>query len=95
MRTILMLFAVVAFLQQAPRYAPVQDGDAHGDPPYLLEEGWVPLLNGKDLTGWKACEAGAKNEWDTTRYPRGSEAPPPQDVRRAAAGLQTGPAVRR
>ena len=45
----------------------IQDGDTHGDPPYLLEEGWEPLLNGTDLAGWKSCEAGAKNEWYTTR----------------------------
>ncbi len=23
------------------------DGEAHGDPPYLLEQGWTSLLNGK------------------------------------------------
>ncbi len=28
------------------------DGEVHGDPPYLLEEGWTSLLNGKDLSGW-------------------------------------------
>ncbi len=32
---------------------PVNDGNHHGDPPYLLEEGWKPLLNGKNLDGWK------------------------------------------
>jgi|WetSurMetagenome_2_1015567.scaffolds.fasta_scaffold09525_4 hypothetical protein len=31
----------------------VQDGLAHGDPPYLLEAGWTPLLTGKNLDGWK------------------------------------------
>ena len=43
--------------QQPPGYSPVQDGEPHGDPPYLLERGWQPLLNGKDLSGWKACDA--------------------------------------
>ena len=45
----------------------IQDGEAHGDPPYLLEDGWEPLLNGRDLTGWRACDATAKSEWFTTQ----------------------------
>jgi hypothetical protein len=70
MRTFLALLALGALLQQPPGYSPVQDGEAHGDPPYLLEGGWQPLSNGKDLAGWKACEAGAQNEWYTTRFVR-------------------------
>ena len=27
---------------------PLNDGEPHGDPPYLIEDGWTPLLNGKD-----------------------------------------------
>jgi hypothetical protein len=42
------------------------DGEAHGDPPYLLESGWTPLLNGKDLAGWHA-QNGKPLEWFTTR----------------------------
>jgi hypothetical protein len=30
----------------------IHDGQHHGDPPYLLEDGWKPLLNGKTLDGW-------------------------------------------
>ena len=69
MRTFLALLALGAVLQQqpSPRLSAIQDGEAHGDPPYVLEDGWEPLLNGKDLAGWKACEAAAKNEWYTTR----------------------------
>jgi len=62
----LFAFITVAILLSPPQqrgYSPVQDGDAHGDPPYLLEDGWEPLLNGTDLTGWKACDPTAKNEW--------------------------------
>ena len=70
MRTLVALLALGALLQQPPRHAVVQDGDTHGDPPYLLEEGWEPLLNGTDLAGWKSCEAAAKNEWYTTRSVR-------------------------
>jgi hypothetical protein len=32
--------------------APVSDGLGHGDQPFLLEDGWRPLLNGKNLDGW-------------------------------------------
>ena len=70
MRTFFALLALGALLRQPPTYSPVQDGEAHGDPPYLLEEGWEPLLNGKDLAGWKACDAAAKHEWYTTRSVR-------------------------
>ena len=70
MRTLLAWLAIGVLLQQPPRYSVVQDGEPHGDPPYLLEEGWEPLLNGKDLAGWRACDSKAKNEWFTTRYVR-------------------------
>jgi hypothetical protein len=70
MRTFLTLIALGSLLQHAPSYSPIQDGEAHGDPPYLLEEGWQPLLNGNDLAGWKACEAGARNEWYSTAFVR-------------------------
>jgi len=45
----LFAFAAVAIADEVPA---VNDGNAHGDPPYLLENGWKPLLNGKDLSGW-------------------------------------------
>jgi hypothetical protein len=69
MRLVTILLALV-LLPQAPRYSVVQDGEPHGDPPYLLEDGWDPLLNGTDLAGWKACETGVANEWYTTRFVR-------------------------
>jgi hypothetical protein len=71
MRICLAVLALSAMtFQQRPGYSPVQDGEPHGDPPYLLEDGWEPLLNGHDLTGWKACDPTAKNEWFTTRFVR-------------------------
>jgi len=70
MRTWLPLLLVGALMQQAPRYSVVQDGEAHGDPPYLIEEGWEPLLNGTDLTGWRACDGSGTTEWYTTRFVR-------------------------
>jgi Domain of Unknown Function (DUF1080) len=68
MRTLLTLLAIGALFQQPPRPSAIQDGEAHGDPPFVLEEGWEALLNGKDLAGWKACDAGTKSEWYTTRF---------------------------
>ena len=66
MRPLLAIAVLGLFLPaQQPGYSPVQDGEAHGDPPYLLEADWQPLLNGSDLSGWKACDSTAKNEWYT------------------------------
>ena len=53
----------------AQQYSVIQDGEEHGDPPYLQEDGWTPLLNGKDLSGWVG-EGGKPHEWYTTRYVR-------------------------
>ena len=39
--------------------------EVHGDPPYLYETGWRPLLNGHDLAGWHA-EKGGAHDWFTT-----------------------------
>ena len=38
---------IVALLLTTAAY-----GQVGGDPPYLLENGWKPLLNGNDLGGW-------------------------------------------
>jgi len=71
MRAVVILVGVlIALPLQAQRYSVVQDGEAHGDPPYLLEDGWQPLLNGTDLSGWRACDPGATHEWYTTRFVR-------------------------
>lgn len=56
-------FALSAGGQTLP---PLNDGEAHGDPRYLLEEGWIPLLNGKDLAGWHAQD-GKPLQWLATR----------------------------
>jgi hypothetical protein len=40
--------------------------EIRGDGPYLIEPGWQPLLNGRDLAGWHGLD-GAPNEWFTTR----------------------------
>lgn len=61
-RSLLAALAPAAAMAQRPK---LNDGEAHGDAPYLLEEGWRPLLNGKDLSGWKGAGSG-ENQWLTT-----------------------------
>lgn len=66
MKYFLFLFLALPLLAQAPQRSITNDGDAHGDAPYLIEAGWTPLLNGKDLTGWRGTNPAAKNDWFTT-----------------------------
>ena len=61
---LLSLSLLVALTAQQP--SPFQDGEHHGDAPFLLEQGWKPLLNGTDLTGWHGQDAGKPNEWFTS-----------------------------
>lgn len=37
------------------------------DPPFLTQQGWQPLLNGKDLTGWRAQDPSKPHEWMAVR----------------------------
>jgi len=46
--------------------AAVNDGSPHGDPPYLLEPGWTPLLNGRNLDGWRSQESN-HGSWTAAR----------------------------
>jgi hypothetical protein len=57
------LFAFVAGAQTLPD---LYHGETHGDPPFLYEQGWRPLLNGHDLTGWHG-ENQAPPGWLTAR----------------------------
>lgn len=44
---------------QGPQF---NDGEEHGDPPFLIESGWHPLLSGKDVSGWHAQD-NKPHEW--------------------------------
>jgi hypothetical protein len=55
----LLLAALPGFAQQRAQF---NDGEPHGDPPFLVEDGWKPLLSGKDVSGWHAQDGG-KHEW--------------------------------
>jgi hypothetical protein len=46
--------------------AQFNDGEAHGDAPFLIESGWKALLSGKDVSGWHGQEADKKNDWLAT-----------------------------
>jgi hypothetical protein len=63
---LMMIGFSVTLLVTAQTLPPLNDGEPHGDPPFLLEGGWTPLLNGKDLRGWHSRE-GKTFEWFTTR----------------------------
>src|SRR5947209_15551695 len=63
MRTLTLLLAVAALLS-GQRRSELNDGDAHGDAPFLIEDGWTPLLNGRDLSGWHGMSSAA-NDWFT------------------------------
>jgi hypothetical protein len=63
MRTLIFLLAA-ALSVSAQKRAQLNDGDNHGDPPFLIEDGWRPLLNGRDFSGWHGMTKGP-NEWFT------------------------------
>jgi hypothetical protein len=44
----------------------LNDGSNHGDPPFLTESGWKPLLNGKNLDGWQLVDPAKKGKWLVT-----------------------------
>lgn len=61
--------AVATSIATAQQHSIFQDGEWHGDAPYLQEDGWTPLLNGRDTSGWVAQD-NKPNEWFTTQYVR-------------------------
>jgi hypothetical protein len=66
---ILAGFALSLFLissGKATEQTIVNDGNFHGDSPYLLEPGWKALLNGKNLDGWQ-YKFDANAGWITTK----------------------------
>ena len=61
-----MLTVLACISLQAQDFGILNDGYSHGDPPFLLEEGWIPMLNGKDLSGWHGQE-GVRDDWFSTQ----------------------------
>jgi hypothetical protein len=69
MKTILVCsVAALSFLCRgmAAGYPVVYDGWDHGDPPFMLEDGWTPLLNGTNLNGWHVTDARREGTWMAT-----------------------------
>lgn len=64
MRTLMLLLVTAVTL--CGQRAQFNDGEAHGDAPYLVETGWTPLLNGRDLSGWHGLGNGP-NDWFTAK----------------------------
>ncbi len=59
---ILLLLCLPLSAQQLPD---LYTQETHGDPPYLYQPGWKPLLNGRDLAGWQSL-SGKPHAWTTT-----------------------------
>ena len=55
-----------ALLVAAAELPPLNDGSDHGDPPFLTQTGWKPLLNGKNLDGWELVDPGKNGKWLVT-----------------------------
>ena len=62
----LMPIVVAGSMVLARQQPAVNDGTAHGDPPYLLEPGWTPLINPTNLDGWQ-YEHPEKGKWTNSR----------------------------
>ncbi len=60
---IVCFFSLPASAQRLPD---LYHDETHGDPPYLVESNWRPLLNGKDLSGWHSVD-GSAPQWFTSR----------------------------
>ena len=66
MKTWFLALPLLVLPLSAQKLPVLNDGDAHGDPPYLIEDGWKPLLNGRDAGGWHGRD-GKAHEWFATR----------------------------
>jgi hypothetical protein len=67
MRPLAIVLSVLVVLAGLAQKLPDRnDGEEHGDPPFLIEDGWRALFNGKDLTGWQGQD-GKPHQWLTTR----------------------------
>ncbi len=60
-----LLVLMLALPLAAQQRQGLNDGEMHGDAPFLVEDGWTSLLNGKDLSGWQGLGSGP-NQWLTT-----------------------------
>src|SRR5690348_10320898 len=66
MRTTLLIALLTCLAAPAQKKPVFNDGEMHGDAPYLVEDGWMPLINGHDLSGWTGRD-GKPHNWITTK----------------------------
>jgi hypothetical protein len=57
-------FALIVVAADIP---PLNDGSPHGDPLFLSEDGWKPLLNGRNLDGWQLVDPNKQGKWLVTK----------------------------
>ncbi len=67
LRTGFVLLLLLAALVGAQNVYDRNDGDAHGDPPFMIENGWRPLFNGKDFSGWHGQDPKQPFGWITAK----------------------------
>ena len=63
---ILFAAGLIPALSQNPEEKSLEGITHRGDPPYLLESGWIPLLNGKNLDGWEYVPNTGQGGWIAT-----------------------------
>jgi hypothetical protein len=61
------LAGAFAGLVMAADLPALTDGSDHGDPSFLAEDGWKPLLNGRNLDGWELVDARKPGKWLVTK----------------------------
>ncbi len=64
--TIISLSFIVCFMTGLFGQAVLNDNH-HGDPPYLLEKGWISLINGRDMGGWKYQDEKKADTWTAAK----------------------------
>jgi hypothetical protein len=61
------LASAFVFLMVAADLPSFSDGSEHGDPSFLAEDGWKPLLNGSNLDGWQLVDPKKQGKWLATK----------------------------
>ena len=63
---LLVAAGILPVLSQMDGEKPSQGITHRGDPPYLLESGWIPLLNGENMEGWEYVPNSGQGGWTAT-----------------------------
>lgn len=63
---LLLAAGILPVLSQLDEDLTIQEISHRGDPPYLLESGWISLLNGKNMEGWEHVPNSGEGGWTAT-----------------------------